>query len=49
MRSWRPAPGPVDKLYEMARAAAVDGGDGKMDVEGGEDTWGSHRRRVRYL
>ena len=30
----------VDKLYEMARAAAVDGGDGKMDVEGGEDTWG---------
>ena len=30
----------VDKLYEMARAAAVDGGDGQMDVEGGEDTWG---------
>ena len=30
----------VDKLYEMTRAAAVDGGDGKMDVEGGEDTWG---------
>lgn len=30
----------MDKMYEMCKTVAHDGGDGVMNIEGEEDYWG---------